>query len=179
MLRGHGPSSRRQALSSLFNHEGSRRVAARNVALTGGHRETPPPKAVSASGSGRCRAPGRIEHRRGANLSDAPYHPDRAVRRWRYNRCHCPHCGGAHVAHARQQIIVENIVGAGGTVGSTRAMRSNPDGYTIEMGQMGTHAAAVALYPNLAYKPDVDFEPIGMVSAITFHQRTSRNSSHS
>jgi tripartite-type tricarboxylate transporter receptor subunit TctC len=31
---------------------------------------------------------------------------------------------------------------------------------------MGTHAAAVALYPNLAYKPDVDFEPIGMVSAI-------------
>jgi tripartite-type tricarboxylate transporter receptor subunit TctC len=33
-----------------------------------------------------------------------------------------------------QQIIVENIVGAGGTVGSTRAMRANLDGYTIEMG---------------------------------------------
>jgi hypothetical protein len=29
---------------------------------------------------------------------------------------------------------------------------------------MGTHAAAVALYPNLAYKPDVDFEPIGLVA---------------
>src|SRR5262249_42808591 len=39
-----------------------------------------------------------------------------------------------------------------------------PDGHTILMGQMGTHAASVALYPNLAYKPDVDFEPIGMVS---------------
>jgi tripartite-type tricarboxylate transporter receptor subunit TctC len=65
-----------------------------------------------------------------------------------------------------QQIVIENIAGAGGTVGSTRAMRANPDGYTIEMGQMGTHAAAVALYPNLAYTPDVDFAPIGMVSAI-------------
>jgi tripartite-type tricarboxylate transporter receptor subunit TctC len=63
-----------------------------------------------------------------------------------------------------QQIVVQNVVGAGGTVGSTRVMRADPDGYTIEMGQMGTHAAAVALYPNLAYKPDVDFEPIGLVS---------------
>jgi tripartite-type tricarboxylate transporter receptor subunit TctC len=42
-------------------------------------------------------------------------------------------------------------------------MRANPDGYTIEMGQLGTHAASVALYPNLAYRPDVDFAPIGMV----------------
>jgi tripartite-type tricarboxylate transporter receptor subunit TctC len=62
-----------------------------------------------------------------------------------------------------QQIIIENVVGAGGTTGSTRAMRANPDGYTIEMGQLGTHAASVALYPNLAYRPDVDFAPIGMV----------------
>jgi tripartite-type tricarboxylate transporter receptor subunit TctC len=64
-----------------------------------------------------------------------------------------------------QQIVIQNISGAGGTTGSTRAMRSDPDGYTILMGQMGTHAASVALYPNLAYKPDVDFEPIGMVAA--------------
>jgi tripartite-type tricarboxylate transporter receptor subunit TctC len=64
-----------------------------------------------------------------------------------------------------QQVIVQNVSGAGGTTGSTRAMRSDPDGYTILMGQMGTHAASVALYPNLAYKPDVDFEAIGMVTA--------------
>jgi tripartite-type tricarboxylate transporter receptor subunit TctC len=64
-----------------------------------------------------------------------------------------------------QQIVVQNVSGAGGTTGSTRAMRSDPDGYTILMGQMGTHAAAVALYPNLAYRPDADFEPIGMVTA--------------
>src|SRR2546423_14089627 len=63
-----------------------------------------------------------------------------------------------------QQVVIQNVVGAGGTIGSTRAMRADPDGYTILMGQMGTHAASVALYPNLAYKPDVDFEPIGMVS---------------
>jgi tripartite-type tricarboxylate transporter receptor subunit TctC len=63
-----------------------------------------------------------------------------------------------------QPIVIENIVGAGGTTGSTRAMRANPDGYTIEMGQMGTHATAVTLYPNLAYKPDVDFAPIGLVN---------------
>ena len=44
-----------------------------------------------------------------------------------------------------QPIVIENIAGAGGTTGSTRAMRANPDGYTIEMGQMGTHATAVAL----------------------------------
>src|SRR5437660_3314727 len=64
-----------------------------------------------------------------------------------------------------QQLIVQNVSGAGGTTGSTRAMRADPDGYTILMGQMGTHAAAVALYPNLPYRPDVDFEPIGMVTA--------------
>jgi putative tricarboxylic transport membrane protein len=65
-----------------------------------------------------------------------------------------------------QRIIIENIAGAGGTTGSTRAMRANPDGYTIEVGQMGTHATAVALYPNLAYKPDVDFAPIGLVMSV-------------
>ena len=64
-----------------------------------------------------------------------------------------------------QQLVVQNLAGAGGTVGSARAARAEPDGYTILMGQMGTHAAAVALYPSLPYKPEVDFEPIGMVAA--------------
>jgi tripartite-type tricarboxylate transporter receptor subunit TctC len=64
-----------------------------------------------------------------------------------------------------QQIVVQNVGGAGGTTGSTRAMRADPDGYTLLMGQMGTHAAAPALYPNLAYKPDVDFETIGLVAS--------------
>jgi tripartite-type tricarboxylate transporter receptor subunit TctC len=63
-----------------------------------------------------------------------------------------------------QQIIIQNVSGAGGTVGSARAMRSDPDGYTILMGQMGTHAASVALYPNLPYRPAEDFESVGMVA---------------
>jgi putative tricarboxylic transport membrane protein len=63
-----------------------------------------------------------------------------------------------------QQVVIQNIAGAGGTTGSTRAMRAEPDGYTILMGHVGTHAVAPSLYPNLAYKPDVDFEPIGLVS---------------
>ena len=64
----------------------------------------------------------------------------------------------------RQTVIIENVVGAGGTTASTRAARAAPDGYTIEMGHMGTHAASVALYPSLAYKPDADFAPIGLVA---------------
>src|SRR5262245_51200133 len=72
---------------------------------------------------------------------------------------------GEHMSRTLgQQLIVENIVGAGGTTASTRAMRAAADGYTIIMGHMGTHAASVALYPNLAYKPDVDFAPIGLVA---------------
>src|SRR5262249_33680360 len=63
----------------------------------------------------------------------------------------------------RQDCMHENRGGAGGTTGSTRAMRAKADGYTILMGHMGTHAVSVSLYPNLAYKPDVDFEPIGLV----------------
>jgi tripartite-type tricarboxylate transporter receptor subunit TctC len=72
---------------------------------------------------------------------------------------------GEHMSRTLgQQLVIQNVAGAGGTVGSTRAMRADPDGYTILMGQMGTHAAAVALYPNLAYDPDADFAPIGMVA---------------
>jgi tripartite-type tricarboxylate transporter receptor subunit TctC len=42
-------------------------------------------------------------------------------------------------------------------------MRANPDGHTILMGHMGTHAVSVSLYRNLPYKPETDFEPIGLV----------------
>ncbi|HEY6259304.1 MAG TPA: tripartite tricarboxylate transporter substrate-binding protein [Xanthobacteraceae bacterium] len=71
---------------------------------------------------------------------------------------------GEHMSRTLgQQLVIENVAGAGGTIGSTRTMRATPDGYTIQMGQMGTHAGSVGLYPKLPYKPDVDFEPIGLV----------------
>jgi len=72
---------------------------------------------------------------------------------------------GEHMSRTLgQPAIVENVGGAGGTTGSIRAMRANPDGYTIVMGTMGTHGASVGFYPKLAYKPDVDFAPIGLAA---------------
>lgn len=63
-----------------------------------------------------------------------------------------------------QQVVIENVAGAGGTTGITRAAQSQPDGYTIMMGHMGTHGAAPALYPNLKYDPAKDFAPIGVAA---------------
>ena len=63
-----------------------------------------------------------------------------------------------------QTLVIENVVGAGGTTGITRAKRAKNDGYTIAMGHLGTQAAAPALYPNLQYDPVNNFEPIGMVA---------------
>ncbi len=63
-----------------------------------------------------------------------------------------------------QQVVVENVAGAGGTTGSIRAAQAAPDGYTIEMGHMGTHGAARAVYPDLKYDPVKDFAPIGLAA---------------
>jgi tripartite-type tricarboxylate transporter receptor subunit TctC len=63
-----------------------------------------------------------------------------------------------------QQIVVENVAGAGGTTGATRLAQSAPDGYTIMMGHMGTHGAAPAVYPDLRYDPRKDFAPVGLAS---------------
>src|SRR6266436_2913168 len=72
---------------------------------------------------------------------------------------------GEHMSRTLgQQLVIENVVGAGGTIASARTMRASPDGYTVMVGHLGTHAFAVALYPNLPYRPDVDFQPIGQVA---------------
>jgi tripartite-type tricarboxylate transporter receptor subunit TctC len=63
-----------------------------------------------------------------------------------------------------QQIVVENVAGAGGTTGTTRAAQAAPDGYTLIMGHMGTHGAAPAMYPDLKYDPVTGFAPIGMAA---------------
>ncbi len=59
-----------------------------------------------------------------------------------------------------QQVVIENTVGAGGTVGAGRVQKATPDGYTLLMGNLGTQAASVGLYPKLSYDPRTDFEPI-------------------
>ncbi|KIZ38874.1 hypothetical protein OO17_22295, partial [Rhodopseudomonas palustris] len=63
-----------------------------------------------------------------------------------------------------QSIVTENVVGAGGTIAATRVARAPNDGYTLITGHMGTHAAAVSLYPNLPYRPDTDFEPVALLA---------------
>src|ERR1700757_3460632 len=63
-----------------------------------------------------------------------------------------------------QQIIVENVTGAGGTLGAARVAKAAPDGYTMVMGNLGTHAASVGLYKNLASDPRTSFEPVMLAS---------------
>jgi tripartite-type tricarboxylate transporter receptor subunit TctC len=63
-----------------------------------------------------------------------------------------------------QQIVVENIGGAGGSIGMSRAAAAAPDGYTIAVGNMGTQSAAPALYPNLKYDPATSFTQISVVN---------------
>jgi tripartite-type tricarboxylate transporter receptor subunit TctC len=62
-----------------------------------------------------------------------------------------------------QQFVVENTVGAGGTIGTARVAASPPDGYSLLLMHI-SHAANVAFYPNLRYDPIKDFEPIGLVA---------------
>ena len=57
-------------------------------------------------------------------------------------------------------IIIENAPGAGGTVGSAKAARAQPDGYTMLVGHMGYMGAAPALYKKLNYDPVKDFAPV-------------------
>jgi tripartite-type tricarboxylate transporter receptor subunit TctC len=62
--------------------------------------------------------------------------------------------------NANQSIIVENIAGAGGTVGAARVAKARPDGYTYLIGHMGYMAAATGLYKQLPYDPVHDFEAV-------------------
>jgi putative tricarboxylic transport membrane protein len=63
-----------------------------------------------------------------------------------------------------QSIIVENVGGAGGTLGSARAAAAEPDGYTLLAAAMGSHVAAPVLTPNVKYDPVADFVPIGFTA---------------
>ena len=63
-----------------------------------------------------------------------------------------------------QPFIIENVSGAGGTVGSARAAAAAPDGYTLLAAAMGSHVAAPVLTPNVKYDPLVDFVPIGITA---------------
>jgi tripartite-type tricarboxylate transporter receptor subunit TctC len=65
----------------------------------------------------------------------------------------------------KQQLIIENVGGAGGTLGAGRAARGAGGGYTLLLHHIG-HATAPALYKKLPYDPIADFEPIGLVTDV-------------
>ena len=58
-------------------------------------------------------------------------------------------------------MVIENVGGAGGTLGSARVAAAQPDGYTLLAGSMGSHVSAPVLTPNLKYDSSRDFEAIG------------------
>jgi len=66
--------------------------------------------------------------------------------------------------HLGQKFVVENVGGAGGTIGALRAARAAPDGYTLLSGHLGTNALASAFYPNLGYDPQKDFAAVGLTA---------------
>jgi len=63
-----------------------------------------------------------------------------------------------------QTIIIDNLGGAGGTIGSAHVAASVPDGYTLLAGSMGSHVAAPALFADLRYDSGRDFVPIGLTA---------------
>jgi len=72
---------------------------------------------------------------------------------------------GEHMSRTLgQQFVVENVGGAGGSTGMTRAAQAEPNGYTIAVGNTGTNSAAPALYPNLKYDPATSFAQVGIVN---------------
>jgi putative tricarboxylic transport membrane protein len=63
-----------------------------------------------------------------------------------------------------QTIVVENVGAAAGTVGSARVAKSAPDGYTLLIGNSGTHVYSQSLYTKKPYDSVADFEPVGMIT---------------
>ncbi|MFZ5691065.1 MAG: Bug family tripartite tricarboxylate transporter substrate binding protein [Pseudomonadota bacterium] len=63
-----------------------------------------------------------------------------------------------------QTMVIENVGGAGGTLGSGRVASAEPDGYTLLAGSMGSHVAAPVLTPNIRYDSERDFIPIGITA---------------
>ncbi len=61
------------------------------------------------------------------------------------------------------RIVVENVSGAGGTIGGTRGAQAAPDGYTLTVGSLGSHSAAPSIYRSVGYDPR-ELQPIGLIA---------------
>jgi tripartite-type tricarboxylate transporter receptor subunit TctC len=65
-----------------------------------------------------------------------------------------------------QTVVVENIGGAGGMSGSARVAQSKPDGYTMVLGTVGTHAQGQTLYKRPLYNAATDFTPVALIAEV-------------
>src|SRR3569833_4344029 len=65
-----------------------------------------------------------------------------------------------------QQVVVENVTGAGGQTGSKRVADAAPDGYNFVVGTVGTHAQAQTLYKKPLYNSQTDFAPVGLIAQV-------------
>src|SRR5918994_7892519 len=62
-----------------------------------------------------------------------------------------------------QRVLVENVTGAGGTLGGARGAQAAPDGHTLTVGSMGSHSAAPSIYRGIQYDPR-ELQPIGLIA---------------
>jgi tripartite-type tricarboxylate transporter receptor subunit TctC len=65
-----------------------------------------------------------------------------------------------------QRFLVENKPGAGGNLGAAQVARATPDGYTLGMGTVSTHAINPSLYKKLPYDPDTAFAPVSLIATL-------------
>jgi len=65
-----------------------------------------------------------------------------------------------------QQVVVDNRPGAGGNIGADAVAKAEPDGYTIIMGTVGTHAINASLYAKMPYDTRNDFAPVALVAEV-------------
>jgi tripartite-type tricarboxylate transporter receptor subunit TctC len=65
-----------------------------------------------------------------------------------------------------QQIVIENVGGAGGQTGSKRVVDAKPDGYTIGIGTVGTHAQGQTLYKRPLYNSQTDVQPVALLAQV-------------
>jgi tripartite-type tricarboxylate transporter receptor subunit TctC len=65
-----------------------------------------------------------------------------------------------------QPFVIDNRPGAGGNIGAEVVAHSAPDGYTLMIGHVGTHAINASLYPKLAFDPTRDFTPISLIATL-------------
>lgn len=65
-----------------------------------------------------------------------------------------------------QSVVIDNVPGAGGSIGADKVAKSPADGYTLLMGHIGTLAVNPSLYPKLPYNPVTDFAPVAWVARV-------------